>query len=613
MSSSPLRPGASLTDELDYYKKQYEQLETDLADFQASSKELEEQLERDIEAAEKNERRLREQAEKLGFEVEEWKAKHKQAKAEANSAQNALQKEITTMRESNRAMQLKLRDIEVMNDDYERQARNTESSLEDLESKYNVAIERSVLLDEEMRIGEQEREALRIETQRLRDELGDLKVESEITQEKLRLAEATVDRLRSRKPSPLAVETLRTRSPGSEASGITASSPTASTPPPKSDTTSEAHNTPPSPPLSDAPLQSRLDSKPPTLRTRRSFVPEPSATPRPSLYGARTAPKHSRGNSITSSSTATSDARSMLSTGKLRLSSRPSFAPDRVPRSDSLYQIKQLRGRMQKIEERVHSARSKLPAPSNTTPRGSPRAASPRTVSVTGEFIPSSITIRRQSRVGGSLASSVHSSVIESQESDSDHRPTDRSTKRLSFGIPRPVSSVGTRDPERPTSVLDRPSSALDRPSTSSRQNNGSLAMRPPSRGGYISSTAGSNLSSRPPPSSGVPVRPRSSLGGSTMRGSTPHLPPPQTSPTRRQHRPSASVSELRRLAAETEDTQTSPTRRKTLERAGLGILPVSHKPLAPPALRRQVSGLGVGEMRPPPIRRKAEDVGETY
>lgn len=100
-----------------------------------------------------------------------------------------MQKEITSLRDTNRTLQLKLRDIEVANDDFERQARNTTSSLEDMEYKYNAAIERGVLLEEEMREGEQEREGLRIQNQRLRDELSDLKVEAEIVQEKLRNAE----------------------------------------------------------------------------------------------------------------------------------------------------------------------------------------------------------------------------------------------------------------------------------------------------------------------------------------------------------------------------------------------------------------------------------------
>ena len=46
-------------------------------------------------------------------------------------------------------------------------------------------IERGVRLGEGIKLGEQEREALRIETQRLRDELSDLKVEAEIMHDKL--------------------------------------------------------------------------------------------------------------------------------------------------------------------------------------------------------------------------------------------------------------------------------------------------------------------------------------------------------------------------------------------------------------------------------------------
>ncbi|KAI6881188.1 hypothetical protein KC318_g16647, partial [Hortaea werneckii] len=418
-------------EELDYYKKQYEQLETDLADFQSSSKDLEEQLERDIETAERNEHKLKGQVEKLNYEVEEWKQKHKQAKTEANSAQNALQKEVTALREGRRQLELRLRDIEVVNDDYERQARNTESSLEDMESKYNVTIERGVMLEEEVKVGEKEREELRIEAQRLRDELGELKVENEITQEKLRKADRVIEKLRQRKPSPpLAVKELRPsqqrpRSPtASEASGVTPASPTASTPPPKSDSMTEA-STPPSPPLSDAPAHAngvKSEGKPTLLHKLRGSAqtPDLSATPKPyfpsSSAASRHAPspavrkptRHSRApSSVTISSTGTQSATSdpyrsstsmrppPSSSTRTRLTStRPSTGSttsstptaaggaesttssttgggNALPRSDSLHQIKALRGRMQKIEERVHSARSKLPAPQPGTTAGS--------------------------------------------------------------------------------------------------------------------------------------------------------------------------------------------------------------------------------------------------
>lgn len=72
LSSSP---GGSTGQEgsILYYKAQYEQLEAELADFQASSRELEAELERDIEASEKRERQLQEKVENLGYEADEWK------------------------------------------------------------------------------------------------------------------------------------------------------------------------------------------------------------------------------------------------------------------------------------------------------------------------------------------------------------------------------------------------------------------------------------------------------------------------------------------------------------------------------------------------------------
>ncbi|KAG9544876.1 hypothetical protein KCU71_g10300, partial [Aureobasidium melanogenum] len=98
--SSPFRHGTTVEQELAYYKAQYEQLEVELQEFQQSSRELEAELEKDVEASEKRERKLKERVESLGFEVEEWKTKYKQSKAEANAAQTTLQKEITTMRET---------------------------------------------------------------------------------------------------------------------------------------------------------------------------------------------------------------------------------------------------------------------------------------------------------------------------------------------------------------------------------------------------------------------------------------------------------------------------------------------------------------------------------
>ena len=66
---------ASKEEALSFYKSQYEQLENELAEFQASSRELEAELEKDVEEAEKRERQLREKVEALGYEVDEWKVR----------------------------------------------------------------------------------------------------------------------------------------------------------------------------------------------------------------------------------------------------------------------------------------------------------------------------------------------------------------------------------------------------------------------------------------------------------------------------------------------------------------------------------------------------------
>jgi predicted nucleic acid-binding Zn-ribbon protein len=581
MSSSPLRPGASRDEELEYYKRQYEQLEADLTDFQASSKELEDQLEKDVDAAEKNERKLREQVEKLNFEVDEWKGKHKQAKTEANSAQNTLQKEITTIREQHRGLALKLRDIEVTNDDYERQARNTTSSLEDLEQKLNVSIERGVLMEEEIKIGEREREGLRVETQRLRDELGDLKVESEIRLEKLRRAEATIESLRSRKPNTLAVESLRTRSPGSEVSIVTPTSPTASTPPPRSDSASDAP-TPPSPPLSDAPAHIKLDPKTPASAKRRSFLPDAGATPRPSLHTTRTLSRHTRGPSLAAGSiSAASDAKSAKPNWP-----RTSFQPTVMARSESLNQMKSLRSRMQKIEERVHSARSKLPP--NNTPRSSPRAAS-------GTTMPSSVTLRRTSKRPSAISASITSNTGSDDSGPLSSR-RESHVKRLSYGIPRPASTVPG---ERPPSSLasDRPPSTAAYQRPSSRIS----SVRPGSRSG-ADTPLSANFRDIPAPNTTFTHRPRSSIGGPSY-GSL-HASGP-VSPHKSLHRSAQSISEHTRRQQHPEGDDPSVRRVS-------GLPPPGH-------VRKQSM-----QMRPPPamaprppsrkaVEAHADDLGETY
>jgi predicted nucleic acid-binding Zn-ribbon protein len=66
---------AAANEALEYYKNQISQLEAELADFQASSRELEQELGKELEASEKQHRELRQKNEGLRYEVEEWKVR----------------------------------------------------------------------------------------------------------------------------------------------------------------------------------------------------------------------------------------------------------------------------------------------------------------------------------------------------------------------------------------------------------------------------------------------------------------------------------------------------------------------------------------------------------
>lgn len=305
------------------------------------------------------------------------------------------------LRDTNRTTQLKLRDIEVANDDIERQARNTSSSLEDLESKYNVAIERAVMLEAEIQVGEQEREALRIEAQRLRDELSDLRIEAEITQEKLRRMEFAAAAAGNPPLRPLPTKTPdRPRTSPSEPSpASSASSPTRSTPPPpKSSTTSVSDvPTPPSPPISETSINAVSTLKTPNKFSKPKLPSDDSdATPRPQFQ--QRLPRLSYGQQ---SSMAEGDIASAV---PRRISSvRPMGTPStRLPPSSSLRQIRGLIGQMQRLEQRVHSARSKLPG-SALSPLGA--SSSDSRQSSEHEAIPASITVRsHKKRTGGSIA-----------------------------------------------------------------------------------------------------------------------------------------------------------------------------------------------------------------
>ncbi|OAQ86015.1 nuclear distribution protein nudE [Purpureocillium lilacinum] len=583
--SSPPSEATSSEDALSWYKAQYELLESELAEFRESSRELEQELEKDIERAEKQERVLQERAETLGFEVEEWKRKYKESKTEASAAQNALEKEITTLRDSNRSLQLKLRDIEVANDDFERQARNTTSSLEDMESKYNQAIERAVMMEEEIKMGEQERENLRIESQRLREELADLKIEAELMQDKIKKHESRHLSTISTDLSVLGSPTFDKNSPGS-----TASSPLITTPPDTKslstdDTVSEVHD-PPSPPMSDASASMRKSmARAPGMYgslPRKSRLPslDSNATPKPrtqpsigTLSRAAAGPRMSGGASLRTP--ANRSTRTRPTTHKLTA-------------SNSLTHIRSLTAQMQRLEARVQSARSKLPAPTNTPPRASPRSAS------TASNVPASVTIRSRKRTNGSAASSLAGD----DTTPTGYNPRASTTKSH---VPRLSTSGINRLSFGPLPNRGGPESDMSRPS--SRASISSYA-RPASRNDMIAPPRPVSRTSMT--GARTPLgRPRSSL---SMSGAV------------QGHGYSASIG--RAAMEDHHGDERTPSRRGTYSKmeleAGVSGIPVPGSAIPTPGTRRQSGGrrtsAGVSSGRPSTSGgKKLADLGETY
>ncbi|KAI9166441.1 Nuclear distribution protein nudE [Paramyrothecium foliicola] len=565
--SSPPGEAASAEETLAWYKLQYEQLEGELAEFRESSRELEQELEKDLERAEKQERALQDKAETLAFEVDEWKRKYKESKAEASSAQNSLEKEITTLRDSNRTLQLKLRDSEVANDDFERQARNTTSSLEDMESKYNQAIERAVMLEEEIKMGEQEREGLRIESQRLREELSELKIEAEVLQDKIKKQE-------SRHLSTISTDISILESPtfdkNMDASpNSTASSPLVTTPPEAK--SSQLHE-PPSPPMSDASAH---------LRKSTVQTPVPRLVRKPRLPLVDTSSTAKPRAKPTTSSRLTA-ARPSTGGAPLRTPANRSTAArtntHKIPASNSLSHIRTLTAQMQRLEARVHSVRSKLPAPTHTPPRASPRSAT---------NVPSTVTIRSRKRTAGSTASSsVAGDDITPTNGQTTTSKPNHAPRLSTSGISR--LSFGPLPNRNPDSDISRPSS---RASMSSYARPPSRTeMIPPPRPMSRSSISGAR----------TPLgRPRSSLGGSM-------------------HGHSASMSHYMDLEEEDEGEFRTPSRRGTYSRQemekGSSGIPTSSNRRQSGGRRTSTGGVS-GIPRPPSAMggRKLSDLGETY
>jgi len=158
----------------------------ELDDFHHSSKDLEEELERELERTEKAQQELTLKVSRAESERDDWKSKFMSLQTTHNTTTTSLQRELDKLRQEHQAIKVQMRELEMGNDDLERNERVVASSLADIEAKYSRALEEKILLEHELL----DKANLEEESQRLKDELRDANVEVAILKDQLAAAQA---------------------------------------------------------------------------------------------------------------------------------------------------------------------------------------------------------------------------------------------------------------------------------------------------------------------------------------------------------------------------------------------------------------------------------------
>ncbi|KAG7210669.1 hypothetical protein KM043_012176 [Ampulex compressa] len=149
-----------------------EDVERELEEFQENSQLLEKELETSLEQAEKINRDFRQRNTRLANEVEQLRTRLEQQSADCAMFQGKAQ----DLQAQHEHLIKYIRELEQKNDDLERAHRVNRVTEEEIEAKFNLAIEKNALLESEL----DEKEGLKVIVQRLMDEIRDLKQEIQV-------------------------------------------------------------------------------------------------------------------------------------------------------------------------------------------------------------------------------------------------------------------------------------------------------------------------------------------------------------------------------------------------------------------------------------------------
>ncbi|KAG8230016.1 hypothetical protein J437_LFUL008457 [Ladona fulva] len=158
------------------YQKGMQEAREELDEFQENSRALELELEAQLEQVDKRNRDLCSINNRLQLDLETTRDKLEQVHKESESQITDIQAQLSGYRSREEEWHKYIRELEQANDDLERAKRAMLVSVEDFETRLNLAIERNAFLESEL----DEKESLRTMVQRLKDEARDMKQELQV-------------------------------------------------------------------------------------------------------------------------------------------------------------------------------------------------------------------------------------------------------------------------------------------------------------------------------------------------------------------------------------------------------------------------------------------------
>ncbi|VDO37572.1 unnamed protein product [Haemonchus placei] len=156
-----------LIERLLYLKSLHEKDTKDFEEYKASSLEMETIMEREIEDAQREAKATAAKLHQMTVEAERAHNKNEAEKREFLKIEEALRREVKTLRTEQEGNRARIRELEQRNDDLERHERNNQQEVADLERKVNEMTERLTLLENELA----EKQTTAEEMYRLREEM----------------------------------------------------------------------------------------------------------------------------------------------------------------------------------------------------------------------------------------------------------------------------------------------------------------------------------------------------------------------------------------------------------------------------------------------------------